>query len=1360
MAEHPGSDFVDELHRRFDRVDASFGPVPIWWWSGARLERARLRWQMEQLVAHGVHQAVVMCLAPRGPIYGALADDPPFLSEPWWRIFLDACADAEEIGFRFWLYDQFGFSGANFQGQLVAAQPARAGHELARVSVEVGGQSATLRCPEGGMPVGGYVVPEGGAPVTLAVEDGAVAWNAGPAQLHLVYARRRGFNYFDAEACHALLDTVLGAFDRRAARWFGNVIVGLFQDELPDMPTWGATFAGSFRQTVGYDLCERIAHLYEDGGPEGLRVRRDYHAHRGALGARAFFEPLAAWANGHGLVAGFDQQSPAREGDPAGEVRLYGDYLATHAGFTAPGNDHWGDPKIHSSLAHAHGRPRTWLEAFHSSGWGGTLEGTYDWLGPFLRRGSTLYDPHAVYYSTAGGWWEWAPPSTCWRQPYWADYGVFAAAVTRLCSVLTLGELVADTVLLHPTVSTQAHTTLPGLLPAGETPRRIYHELNGATAWYEERPGVLDRSGVDYEVFDDATLAVAEIEADTLRLAGGAFRNVVLPGVDVLDARLAGLLGRFALAGGTVLAIGSMPATFLGDDRDADAFRDAVTAGRVTTLPGSADVPAALATGPLTARADVPFLLRRHGDAVVLLLVAHDDRTGTQAPILPGQRDLDWVQSSFRFDEYWTQMARKGYTFVPVGDRVAEVALTGVGGLRAQRWDPRSGITRDLDPDEMTVEGDSTRLRVSFEDGPMALVVLAPCLPEPGRTAPGPVVATQPLDGRWRIEIESSLDNRWGDLGDRSVTGTIPLQVWRLHHTLGRDAGTDAVPAEDGTQREVRATFGPYVLVRGPQPHPSPVQDDGDAAWQPAEYSLSRGIHNDPRHFEFLGPKGWVPEEFLCWPTVRAGEWVAFRTYLPAASTGHARQLVIGANAERTVRLAGHEVLLKGAGYWTSTLLPDSSGPVALEVWLRAGPDVEDSGQHGVSLGVRASFAVVNDLARFHRPEWLVPADGSRAASVVELTRHITLDGVPSDARIQIAAEGACSVHVNGVEIGRQGAFEPYAVVRSVRVQPYDISSMLRPGPNELTVRMDDAGRCVALLVDSGECHRDGLGVVSDLEWTARRDGRPVDLRLRREQWGDPRWVCLTPRPHPLPQAAWLDPAGASGGVVEDVVPDAYADGPGVEWLSFTAPVGTTRLRIPTDVPFTAWIDGHHKAVDETGSVALDEPVEAGTPVSLRFTATTGRRAGALLLGPVEVETAPATAPLLDWAELGLRSLGGAVTYQQDVRLESVPDGGRVTLDLGDVRGTAEVRVNAVPVATLVWSPYRADVTAALRPGRNTVSVTVRGTLAGYLDDASPTPAVAAGQTRAGLYGPVRLLHHAPRRVRGSGTAEAGCAKE
>jgi hypothetical protein len=177
-------------------------------------------------------------------------------------------------------------------------------------------------------------------------------------------------------------------------------------------------------------------------------------------------------------------------------------------------------------------------------------------------------------------------------------------------------------------------------------------------------------------------------------------------------------------------------------------------------------------------------------------------------------------------------------------------------------------------------------------------------------------------------------------------------------------------------------------------------------------------------------------------------------------------------------------------------------------------------------------------------------------------------------------------------------------------------------------------------------------------------------------------------------------------------------------------------LRVPTPLPVVAQVDGT-EITPVDGTVGL--PAHHGPDVLLRVIARDGRRGGALLDGPVELEVAEAEVPLVPWEELGLRALGGQVTYRTGV---TGPEGGRTVLDLGTVRGTADVRVNGTLAARLVWGPWRTELTDHLRPGENEIEVVVRGTLAGYLDDASPTAGVYAGQVRTGLLGPVVLRRH------------------
>jgi hypothetical protein len=142
--------------------------------------------------------------------------------------------------------------------------------------------------------------------------------------------------------------------------------------------------------------------------------------------------------------------------------------------------------------------------------------------------------------------------------------------------------------------------------------------------------------------------------------------------------------------------------------------------------------------------------------------------------------------------------------------------------------------------------------------------------------------------------------------------------------------------------------------------------------------------------------------------------------------------------------------------------------------------------------------------------------------------------------------------------------------------------------------------------------------------------------------------------------------------------------------------------------------------------------------LTVRLQPADGRTEGALWDGPATFECGEGRLSPGPWDQAGLASYSGGVIYRKDVILgESV---GQVALDLGTVRGTAEVSVNGRPIGVRIWSPYRFDISEAVQPGANTIEVTVFNTLGPYLNDASPTRYVFAGQQLSGMLGPVRLL--------------------
>jgi hypothetical protein len=107
------------------------------------------------------------------------------------------------------------------------------------------------------------------------------------------------------------------------------------------------------------------------------------------------------------------------------------------------------------------------------------------------------------------------------------------------------------------------------------------------------------------------------------------------------------------------------------------------------------------------------------------------------------------------------------------------------------------------------------------------------------------------------------------------------------------------------------------------------------------------------------------------------------------------------------------------------------------------------------------------------------------------------------------------------------------------------------------------------------------------------------------------------------------------------------------------------------------------------------------------------------------------------------------LTYRAEVTLpenfpgeaKAIAEGprGGLILDLGRVRGTADVTVNGVACGARIWHPYRFDVAEAARPGKNDVRIRVFNTLGPHFGEGHPCAYVFENQTQSGIWGPVTI---------------------
>jgi hypothetical protein len=197
----------------------------------------------------------------------------------------------------------------------------------------------------------------------------------------------------------------------------------------------------------------------------------------------------------------------------------------------------------------------------------------------------------------------------------------------------------------------------------------------------------------------------------------------------------------------------------------------------------------------------------------------------------------------------------------------------------------------------------------------------------------------------------------------------------------------------------------------------------------------------------------------------------------------------------------------------------------------------------------------------------------------------------------------------------------------------------------------------------------------------------------------------------------------------------------------FPSPPGAREITFVARGPARAWADGNEIMLASIESLPggccryrgiIESPSSASVAIALRVEAPADSHAGDALPEPVRYVCGPARMTLGDWCEQGLATYSGAVCFSRKFEIADVTS--PISLDLGKVNATAEVKVNGQSAATLIAPPWTCDLTPFLHPGENELSITVANTLANHYSVGIPTPYAFPHQTPSGLFGPVTLI--------------------
>lgn len=536
----PGHDDISDLKGCFANPPKGYGNVPFYWWTGDPLDIERLDAQLDILadastdglcVSYNHTDAKVdieLNADGHGPCGRVSGGEPRVMSDQWWKIWNEFSAHCAEKGIGLGMDDYViawpknkefiddilnSESFTAYQGKLVEVRVANR-DKKPRTALTIASRdrdSTTYICTASAP----WLHPDFGKEV--------IAKYFQPFVDHMDAEGLKGMNYF-------------------------------FQDELQyglDLRSWSEDMPVQFRKRKGYDIVPQLPKLFIDDpemiDAEAAKVRLDYAEVLTQLSEERYFKPIFDWNADKGLIYGCDN-----EGRGLWPTH-YLDYFRAVSWFTAPGNDapargsSFRQTKVSSSIAHLYGRPRTWLEAFHSMGWdaNGALLKTQ--LDHHIIAGGNLLCMHGLYYSTHGGWWEWAPPCFHFRMPYWPHMKLWLKYAERMCFLLSQGRHVCDIALMYPTETMQA---VPG---------------TGAGSTFSVSDA-LSEHGMDYDFIDYQSLQKAGVRDASLSVAGESYKVLVLVDTRAMHSESLEKVREFRAAGGIVLAVGDVMPEILALD--------------------------------------------------------------------------------------------------------------------------------------------------------------------------------------------------------------------------------------------------------------------------------------------------------------------------------------------------------------------------------------------------------------------------------------------------------------------------------------------------------------------------------------------------------------------------------------------------------------------------------------------------------------------------------------------------------------------------------------------------------------------------------------------------------------------------
>ena len=842
---YPSKEGTIDIKKFFQHPPKGYGNVPFYWWNGDSLKKERLLEQLDILTDAStdgfavsyIHTHPKVDIEQNAQGYGSFgrADGgiPEVFSEDWWELwnwFSGACA---KRGIGLGVDDYvIGWAGNGYYVDELCADSSFA-HYQGRLKADIHtvkpGEELTVELPEHVLTVITYPHKIN---LTSNITNQQLHWKAKTDKTQKVYILSTTPSYELHPAYgKRLVDVYFNRFWEKMDYKGRKGINYFFQDELHyalNIHSWCEDMTSEFKKRKGYDILPYLPALFEPIGDITPKIRLDYSEVVTQLAEERYFKPVVDWHKERNLIYGCDNNGRGLQ------PLEYMDYFRSISWFTAPGNDapargsSFRQTKVSSSVAHLYQRPRTWLEAFHSMGWDSNGEWLTSQLDHHLIAGGNLLCMHGLYYSTHGGWWEWAPPCFHFRMPYWPHMKEWLKYGERMCFVLSQGIHVCDIAVLYPTETLQA-----------------YPNSDIRSLW--QLTDTLSNKGLDYDFIDYQSLQQANIKEGKLSIAGEQYKILILAGTEALHHETLTKIHQFHKNGGTVIALGSLPKASSKSGENDQETNDLVKDIFFTDNKGFHFQDCQQVISYIKANF-VPDFTTSNGSGKVLHRKI-------------GKRDL-----------YMVLNIEKG----------SELFFRSKG--KVERWNAQDGSIKEqpiLRQDEngtwISFEGEySNSYLYVFSEGISTI--------QNKKEEVGLHEDIIPITGKWKTEIIPTMNNRWGDYRLPASNEIIGVEAREFAYQL------NPTPDEIGMFENAAIDVYGYAPHFKTKTLNASIdlkaylqQEHKTEYWEPYVYSWQYGVFDNPGSQGYHGLKGKVDNRFLI---LDQGGHQLFTTYVYAPQDG------------------------------------------------------------------------------------------------------------------------------------------------------------------------------------------------------------------------------------------------------------------------------------------------------------------------------------------------------------------------------------------------------------------------------------------------------------------------------------------